>query len=140
MERERDLVANPKNASLILTTASLHEAADEMERLVEEEKERQSSNANDRLFIGVMPAGISYCDKTVEEHGDYKKLAFLPYDTLKLELREDCPEDLARTIRKDAASIQAKAGELYPVSATGQTVLLGSSLPEIVEEEEGLSV
>jgi hypothetical protein len=33
---------------------------------------------DDRLFIGVFPCGISYADRKVEEHGDYKRsLSFL---------------------------------------------------------------
>jgi hypothetical protein len=40
-----------------------------------------------RLFIGVFPCGISYADRHHEEHGDYKTLAFLPYNSLVLEFR-----------------------------------------------------
>jgi hypothetical protein len=35
----------------------------------------------DPLFIGLFPGGVSYANRNVEEHGDYKRLAFLPYDT-----------------------------------------------------------
>lgn len=86
----------------------------------------------DRLFVGIFPEGISYADREREEHGDYKRLAFLHFDTLELEIYPGCPEDLRERIIKDASTIQAKAGELYPVSTSGQTVLLGSKM----EKEE----
>jgi hypothetical protein len=41
-----------------------------------------------RLFIGVFPCGISYADRHHEEYGDYKALAFLPYESLTLEFRK----------------------------------------------------
>lgn len=34
-------------------------------------------NANFQLFVGVYPAGVVYCNKAVEEFGDYKKIAFI---------------------------------------------------------------
>ena len=76
-----------------------------------------------RLFIGVRPAGISYADTQTEEHGDYKKLAFLPYDTLKLEIYAGCPADLAEEIKQNASLY--RTGQVFQVSASGQTVVLG---------------
>lgn len=84
----------------------------------------------DRLFIGVFPGGISYADRAREKHGDYAKLAFLDYAFLVLKVEPDCPADLRARIEKDAAEIQAKKGEQYQTSSTGQTVLLGSALIE----------
>ena len=53
-----------------------------------------------QLFIGVFPCRISYADRHHEEHGDYKSLAFLPYSSLVLKLRKDCPAELrARSSR-----------------------------------------
>ena len=80
---------------------------------------------NQRLFIGVFPTGISYADRTREEHGDYKRLAFLSYRTLELEWYDEVPSDLAKQIIADAASIQARRGELFQVSTSGQFVKLG---------------
>jgi hypothetical protein len=82
----------------------------------------------ERLFAGVFTTGISYADRTVEEHGDMKRLAFLDFGTLQLEVRPDCPSDLRPLIETDAAAIQAKRGEQYQVSAAGQTVTLGHRL------------
>jgi hypothetical protein len=78
-----------------------------------------------QLFIGVFPCGISYADRHHEEHGDYKSLAFLPYSSLVLEFRKDCPVELRGKIIASAAAIQARKGEQYQISGCGQTVLLG---------------
>jgi hypothetical protein len=78
----------------------------------------------DRLFVGVYPAGFVYADRAREEHGDYKKVAFLPYSTLELEVR-DPKSPLLALVRAHAAKIQARRGEQYVVSGAGQTVLLG---------------
>jgi hypothetical protein len=83
----------------------------------------------DRVFIGVFPAAISYADRKVEEHGDYKTLAILPYSTLELEVRPGCPPALLQYIAESAAEIQAKRGQEFRISACGQAVLLGSALP-----------
>jgi hypothetical protein len=78
-----------------------------------------------RIFVGVFPCGISYADRTVELDGDYKRLAFLPYNTLELEFSKGCPADVKEWITLDAARIQSMRGQQYPISQTGQTVLLG---------------
>ena len=82
-------------------------------------------SASERLFIGVYPAGISYADRSREKHGDYARCAFLPFGSLKLEVEPDCPSALRALIVKDAAKIQARRGEQYVVSGSGQTVRLG---------------
>jgi hypothetical protein len=80
---------------------------------------------NSRIFSGVFPTGISYADRQREETGDYKRLAFLSFSTLVLEVRPDCPHGLRTEIEADAARIQARRGEHFQVSTCGQTVLLG---------------
>lgn len=84
--------------------------------------------ASERLFMGVFPAGIVYADRSREEFGDYLKLAFLPYDTLILDLRPRVPDDLRSLIEAHAAQMRARAGQEYQTSTCGQTVLLGSKL------------
>jgi hypothetical protein len=74
---------------------------------------------------GYSPAGSPYADRHHEEHGDYKSLAFLPYSSLVLEFRKDCPAELRGEIIASAAAIQARKSEQYPISGCGQTVLLG---------------
>ena len=77
---------------------------------------------DNRLFVGIFPAGISYADRTIEEHGDYKKLAFLPYSTLKPTFYK-CPDDLRKEIEEDIK--QYKKGEDLQISTCGQSVILG---------------
>jgi hypothetical protein len=78
------------------------------------------------LFIGIFPAGISYADRTREEYGDYARLAFLPYSTLKLDVRDNCPPALRAEIEAHAATL--KAGDSFRVSTCGQTVQLGGAV------------
>lgn len=82
----------------------------------------------DRLFIGVFPCGLVYADRHREKHGDYAKLAFLPYDTLQLQVEKDCPPDLRVRIEEDAASMLARRGQAFPISTSGQTVMLGTRM------------
>lgn len=84
-----------------------------------------------RLFIGVFPTGLSYADQDVDVHGDYKKLAFLPFNDLELEIYEGCPEELKPLITQDAQSIIDRKGEEYYISTSGQTVVLGYALWEV---------
>lgn len=79
----------------------------------------------DRLFIGIFPGGIVYADSLQEQDGDYKRVAFLPYDSLELQLAEDCPAILRDKIIRDAARIQALCGEDFRISSCNQTVRLG---------------
>jgi hypothetical protein len=84
--------------------------------------------AVDPLFSGVFPTGISYCDRRVEEHGDYKRCALLSFSTLELDIRKGCSSDLKARIIEDAAKIQARRGEQYQVSGSGQTITLGHGI------------
>ena len=88
---------------------------------------RPDADLDDRLFIGSFPTGISYADKQRERDGDYLRLAFLPFRTLKLEWakRVTVPLDLRYQIEQHAERLRARRGEDYPVSASGQTVKLG---------------
>lgn len=83
-------------------------------------------NPREKIFIGVRPTGIGYCDQTKEVGGDYKKLAFLPFRELVLKIEPDCPAELEAFIRQDAQGVIDKRGEAFPVSTCGQTVILGS--------------
>jgi len=79
----------------------------------------------ERIFRGVSPCGIVWADKYKEECGDYKRIAFLSFATLKLEIKDDCPKKLIDFIKSDAKSIQDKKGEEYQISQCGQTITLG---------------
>jgi hypothetical protein len=87
--------------------------------------------ARERLFVGVFPAGIVYADRKREKAGDYARCAFLAYATLKLDIEPDCPAALRALIVADAAKIQARAGELFQVSTSGQSVRLGGALSQV---------
>jgi len=89
------------------------------------EKLQKAQSPEACLFRGVFPTGISYADRCHEVNGDYKKLAFLPFSTLELRFEKNCPEEFKSLITTHAAEIQAKRGEEYQVSESGQTVLLG---------------
>jgi hypothetical protein len=78
-----------------------------------------------RVFSGIYPCGVVYADRMVQQAGDYKRLAFLPYRSLELEIERDCPPDLAEEIRLAAAPIQERRGGEFQISACGQTVVLG---------------
>lgn len=84
-----------------------------------------------RLFVAAYPAGMVYADRQREEAGDYKKVAFLPFSTLELEIYVDCPSELIEEIREHASTLQARAGEQYQISTSGQSITLGYSILEV---------
>jgi len=81
-----------------------------------------------RLFSGVYPGGIVYSDRWREYAGDYKRLAFLPYDTLALAFESTCPTELRAMIVDDAQKIIDMRGQRFPTSASGQSVILGTTV------------
>jgi hypothetical protein len=83
-----------------------------------------ATTPKDCIFIGLYPTGIVYANRTREENGDYKKLGYMNYKTLVLELRPNCPADLAELIKADAATVQAKRGQSYEI-AGNMSVILG---------------
>lgn len=80
-----------------------------------------------RIFSGVWPTGIGYSDRKHEEHGDYKKLAHLSFETLEITWYTKDPE-LVKWIQDDAGKIQARKGEQYQVSQCAQYITLGYGL------------
>lgn len=84
--------------------------------------------ANERIFAGVYPNAIVYADRHREVNGDYKTLARLYFHNLELHVEKDCPAELRAEIESDAALYQARKGEQFRTSTTGQTVILGSAL------------
>lgn len=79
-----------------------------------------------RLFIGYMPAGIVYADRRIERGGDYKRLGFLCYDTLKLTVEPDCTIELRAKIERDAAFY--KPNQILQVGGRGQSITLGTHM------------
>jgi hypothetical protein len=91
--------------------------------------------AQERLFIGITPTGIKYADREVEDQGDYKVVAFLPFDTLKAELRTQdkayiasLPPAFKARVNEDVKAMRAKAGQEFAIDASGHTVRLGTKL------------
>jgi len=81
----------------------------------------------DRIFSGMYPTGIVWSDREVIEYNDYKRLAFLSYATLTLDIESDCPDFLRNEIIADAKRFQDKKGE-YIEYMSGQKILLGYAL------------
>lgn len=84
----------------------------------------EESKDLDALFVGVFPGGWSFADRFQEEHGDYKTVAFMPYETMKLDVREKGSCLLPRIESLEKALRTAK-GTLYQIDAAGTKVLLG---------------
>lgn len=80
---------------------------------------------NPAIFCGIFSTGVVWADRTRERDGDYVRLAFLPFDTLELNLAPDCPEGWVAEIKAVAARVQARRGQDYQISTSGQTVRLG---------------
>ncbi|MGH8159184.1 MAG: hypothetical protein ACREPQ_13760 [Rhodanobacter sp.] len=93
---------------------------------------------HNRIFAGMFPCGISYADRHTIKGSDYKRLAFLPYDTLELQIEKSCPKDLKEWILADAAKYQAMQGSSLSISVSGQTVLLGNKCPAPAFDAAGL--
>ena len=73
------------------------------------------------------PTGIVYADKTREDPTtrDYKRLGYLNYATLVLELEPDCRGALADYVTTEAARLQAMRGQRFSIAGNMQ-VTLGS--------------
>ena len=98
--------------------------------------EKEVQEAKERLFIGVYTTGLSYSDKGVEEHGDYKKLGYFNYASLKLDIEKDCPPQMAALILDDANRMQKQAGQLFNTSSIGNPVLLGSGIHYLARDKD----
>ncbi|MAM39519.1 MAG: hypothetical protein CL949_13690 [Erythrobacter sp.] len=86
---------------------------------------------DDRIFVGHFPTGICYADRKREKHGDWARLAILFYSDLRAEFEPDCPPALRQQIAEHMATIQARRGEQYQISGSGQTIKLGYALPDV---------
>ena len=80
-----------------------------------------------RLLICYFPTGIAYADRLREESGDYRRIAFLSYRTLKLEPAKNADRILLEQARQHAFTIQSMRGQEFTVSTCGQTVILGEA-------------
>lgn len=73
------------------------------------------------------PTGLIYADRTRDDPRtqDYKRLAYLNYATLQLDIEPDCRHELADHVIRDAATIQAMRGQPFSIAGNMQ-VILGS--------------
>lgn len=67
------------------------------------------------LFVGCFPGGDVYCNKAVEEHGDYKQIAFIDYKgDLRLSVDPSyIPGDVLLRIEHDADTKKARFREQW---------------------------
>ena len=72
--------------------------------------------------------GLVYADRTRDdpETHDYKRLAYLNYATLQLQMEPDCNGELADYVRREAAKLQALKGQPFSIAGNMQ-VILGSN-------------
>lgn len=81
-----------------------------------------------RVFCGVYPGGLVFADRNQEKGGDYKRLAFLCYATLKLEVEPDAPRALRTAIENHCTAMNLQPGEHFRISTCGQTIVLGTDV------------
>lgn len=87
-----------------------------------------SGGRTPRLFIGVYPGGMVYADRHKERDGDYARVAFLPWDTLEVEVDKRADPELVRQALAHATLLARKSGQAFAIDASGHHVLLGSKL------------
>ena len=90
-------------------------------------------NTEQRLFSGVYPTGIYYADRKKQKNGDYMKIGFLSFATLELKVYNNPDKELKDLMFTDAAAIQARRGEKFQKTTSGQFVILGFDLPDVDE-------
>jgi hypothetical protein len=74
----------------------------------------------------LFPTGIIYADRTRDDPStrDYKRLAYLNYATLKLDLEPDLNGELLNYVVNEASKIQQKKGERFQI-AGNMSITLG---------------
>lgn len=87
---------------------------------------KQKTSPEQALFVGVFPTGWGFADRRKERGGDWKRVAFLSFRTLKLELERDCPKDLLPLVTKFANEMEGRRGTLYRPATHGNPIVLGS--------------
>jgi|GEM_PF-2226888 len=89
---------------------------------------RALMNLNEVVGQYLFPTGIVYADKTRDDPAtrDYKRLAYLNYATLKLDLEPDLKGELLDYIVAEAATIQAMKGQRFQI-AGNMSITLGDA-------------
>ena len=89
----------------------------------------KNAQMSEDIFVGVYPTGLVYADRTYEVDGDFARLGFLSFGTLKLDIETRCTPEQKEQIRNHAARLRARPGEQYQISQSGQTITLGHAMP-----------
>lgn len=84
----------------------------------------KAGTLEDRLFVGHFPVGLVFCDRSVEQNGDYKRLAILYERTLVLVFERDCPADWKAFVAGYAATYQTDIGR-QTANGCGQVTTWG---------------
>lgn len=73
----------------------------------------------------VYPTGIVYADRTRDDPAtrDYKRLAYLNYASLELDLEPDLKGDLLNHVIASAAKIQAMKGQSFQIAGNASVIL-----------------
>lgn len=87
------------------------------------ERQAMRDDPKRRLFIGCYPTGWMYCDRLVQKDGDYRRVAFLPYSSLVLEVETQCPAVLLPLIEANAADMQGRKGQQYQTAGNSWITL-----------------
>ncbi len=76
------------------------------------------------------PTGLVYADRTRDDPRtqDYKRLAYLNYASLQLDMEPDCKGELAEYVRSEAAKIQAMKGKPFFIAGNMQVILGGEAV------------
>lgn len=115
----------PGESRLVEMVEGLPSAAEWLQFIKQESRLDESVvRQADRLFVRAYHSGIVYADWADNSSGEYARVGFLPYDTLKLELNATCPEELRGRIEAHASEMQGKRGEKFEIKP-GQYVTLG---------------
>jgi hypothetical protein len=99
-----------------------------MNQQTQESLVRKYSTHEGRLGIYVYPCGICYSDRQEYKWGDYKRVAFLDYDTLTFQPEPDANADVLAAAKRDAAMLQSRKGQRFDIDACGNCVVLGSKV------------
>jgi hypothetical protein len=87
---------------------------------------------SNNLFIGTFGEGWTFADRSVEQHGDYKKIAFYSFARMVLEIKAPRSK-LLPEIKEWIKAQNYMIGDVIGVTTSGQTRILGSA---ILEEED----
>jgi hypothetical protein len=92
---------------------------------------RSLMDLNDVVGQYLYPTGIVYADRTRDDPStkDYKRLAYLNYASLNLDLEPDLKGELLNYVLAEAAKIQEMKGQTFQIAGNASVVLGEPALP-----------